>query len=280
MDLSQTLIEKDNVFYEHKLHRASVVYETPVFDVEAGRQQIPWGVGHFFTPTDLFNPFSPTQIELDERDGVDAANFTLKDMEGFKTQIVYTPPGKQLHPQRILGRISRDIQGYEVGILGGRVKRDYAVGLDAQGNIKDSAVRGELLYREAKLEKDFVKFTVNADYNFPYNIHGLLEYHFNGQGRRNTRAYQLDRLVRGEISSLGKNYLALSLGHDITSLLRFEYRTIYNIDDTSFFLRPELQYELTSDLLLTAGAQLYLGANDDEFGRPKNLFFGEAKYSY
>jgi hypothetical protein len=154
------------------------------------------------------------------------------------------------------------------------------VGVDLQGNVKDSAVRGEFLFREAELEKDFIKFTVNADYNFPHNIYGLLEYHFNGQGRRNTRAYQLDRVVRGEISSLAKNYLALSLGHDLTSLLRFEYRTIYNIDDTSFFLRPELQYELTSDLLLTAGAQIFIGANDDEFGKPKHLFLGEIKYNY
>jgi hypothetical protein len=280
LDLSQTFIEKDNVFYEHKLHRASITYEAPTFNVEFGRQQIPWGVGHFFTPTDLLNPFSPTQIELDERDGVDAINFTTSLIEGLRTQIIYTPPGKQLHPQRILSRVSRDIQGYEIGILGGRVKRDHTAGFDIQGNIKDSAVRGEFLFREAELEKDFVKFTVNADYNFPHNVYGLLEYHFNSQGRRDPDDYQLDRLVRGELNSLGRNYLALLLGYDLTSLLRFEHRTIYNMDDTSFFLRPELQYEFTSDLLLTAGSQLYMGANDDEFGRPKHLFFGEVKYSY
>ena len=280
LDLSQTLVEEDGAFYEHRLYRASLSYESDLFDLEIGRQQIPWGVGHFFTPTDLFNPFSPTQIELEERDGVDAANLIIKDIQGFKTQLVYTPPGKQLHPQRYLARISRDVKGYEIGVLGGRVKRDYTVGMDAQGNLKGAGIRGEFLYREARLEKDFFKFTVNADYNFPHNIYGLLEYYFNGQGRLDPDDYQLDRFIRGEIQQLGKNYLALLVGHDLTSLIRFENRFIYNMNDTSFFERPEIRYEVMTNLLFTLGAQLYLGASEDEYGRPKNLFLGEMKYSF
>ncbi len=280
IDLSQTFVEDDNAFYEHRLYRAALTYESENFELEIGRQQIPWGIGHFFTPTDLFNPFSPTQIELEERDGVDAVNLTLKNLYGTKAQFVYTPPGKQLHPQRFLGRISKDISGYEVGILGGRYKRDHALGFDIQGNLGDSAVRGEFLFREAELEKDFIQFTVNADYNFPHNVYGLLEYHFNGQGRRYAKDYQLDRLIRGEIRELGRNYLAALLGYDLTSLLRFEQRAIWNMHDTSIFLRPELQYEVLTNVLITLGAQIFLGANNDEYGRPKNLYLGEIKYSY
>lgn len=280
LDLSQTFVERDHAFYEHRLYRASLAYTSPSFDLEIGRQQIPWGVGHFFTPTDLFNPFNPTQLELDERDGVDAINLITEKIAHVKTQLVYTPTGRQLHPQRYLARVSHDVRGYEVGFLGGRVKRDHAVGFDIAGNLKDSAVRGEFLYREADREKDFIKFTVNADYNFPYNIHALLEYHFNGQGRRTTEAYQLDRQIRGEIQQLAKNYLALLLGHDLTPLLRIENRTIFNLDDVSFFIRPELQYEMKSNLLFTLGAQLFAGDKNDELGQPKNIYFGEVKYSF
>ena len=280
LDLSQTLIEADNVFYEHRLYRASLSYESERFDLEIGRQQIPWGVGHFFTPTDLLNPFSPTQIELDERDGVDAVNLTIKNIRGLKTQFVYTPPGKQLHPQRYLARISRDVKNYEVGIIGGRTKRDHVFGLDIQGNLRESAIRGEFLYQEAELEKDFIKFTVNADYNFPKNVYGLVEYHFNSQGRRDPDDYQIDRLIRGDIYELGRQYLAGMLGYDLTDLIRFEYRVISNLHDGSFFMRPELQYEFMTNVLITIGAQLFLGSNQDEYGRPKNLFFGELKYKY
>lgn len=280
LDMSQTLVEDEDGYYEHRLYRASVMYSTEWGDVEVGRQQIPWGVGHFFTPTDLFNPFNPTQLELDERDGVDAVNITSSRFDGFKTQLVFTPPGRELHPQRYLARISRDVKGYEVGVLGGRIKRDHTVGFDLAGNLKDSAIRGEFLYREAELEKDFIKFTVNADYNFPLNIHALLEYHFNGQGRRDPDDYQRDRILRGEIYQAGKNYLALLLDYDITPLLRFENRTIFNMDDVSFYIRPELQYELRSNFLITAGMQLFAGDKKDELGAPNHLFFGEGKYSF
>ena len=127
LDLSQAFLEEDNAFYEHRLYRASLLYTSKPFSLEVGRQQIPWGVGHFFTPTDLFNPFNPTQIELDERDGVDAVNFTIKKTHGIKTEFVYTPPGKQLHPQRYLARFSGDVEGYEIGILGGRIKRGLRI---------------------------------------------------------------------------------------------------------------------------------------------------------
>jgi hypothetical protein len=283
LDLSQTLVDKEDAYYEHRLYRASILYESPWFDAEIGRQQIPWGVGHFFTPTDLFNPFDPTQIELDERDGVDALNFRSKRWQGYLFQFVYTPNGangRDLHPDRYLARLSKDVGGYEVGLLGGRIRRDHAAGFDFQGNVGDSAVRGEFLYREAQLEKDFMKFTVNADYNFPHNVYALLEYHYNGQGRRSSGAYQLDRFIEGDIQQLARNYLGLSLGYDITPLLRLENRTIFNMDDVSFFVRPELQYELRSNFLITVASQLFLGANVDEFGRPANLFLGEMLYTF
>lgn len=280
LDLSQDLVENEDGVYEHRLYRASVLYENDFLSAEVGRQQIPWGVGHFFTPTDLFNPFSPTQIELDERDGVDAVNLIAKDFGDMKWQFVYTPRGRSLHPERYLGRISKDISGFEVGILGGRIRRDHAAGFDFQGNVKNSAVRGEFLFREADAEKDFIKFTLNADYNFPHNVYGLLEYHFNGQGRRSEDDYQVDRLIEGDIQQLAKNYLAMLLGYNITPLLRFENRAILNMDDTSLFLRPELRYELRSNVLLTLAAQLYCGGPGDEYGMPENLYIGEMNYSF
>ena len=280
LDLSQDLVEENGALYEHRLYRASVVYENDDFSAEVGRQQIPWGVGHFFTPTDLFNPFSPTQIELEERDGVDAVNLIAKNFAEMKWQFIYTPRGRDLHPQRFLGRVSKDIYGFEMGVLGGRIQRDHALGFDFQGNVKSSAVRGEFLYREVDHGRDFIKFTLNADYNLPHNVYGLLEYHFNGEGRRNTDDYEVTRFIEGDIQQLAKNYTALLLGYNITPLLRFEHRMILNMDDTSVFLRPELRYELRSNLLLTLAAQLYGGGPNEEYGLPENLYIGEMNYSF
>ena len=167
-----------------------------------------------------------------------------------------------------------------MGLLGGMIQARHALGFDLAGNIRDAAVRGEFLYRGVNDDPDFIQFTLNADYNFPHNIYGLIEYHFNGRGRLDHDHYELARQIRGEITQLAKNYLACVIGYDVTKLIRLENRAIYNLNDISFFVRPEIQYEVCANLLITAAAQIYIGDNRDEFGRPKNLFLLEAKFSF
>lgn len=281
VDLSQNMIEREGVVYMHRLHRASIAYKGPHFKMEIGRQQISWGVGYFFTPTDLFNPFQSTQLELDERDGTDAVDFQTLALKLFKTQFVYTPRGGRLHPQRFLARFSKqNVMDYEVGVLGGFIHRDLVSGFDLRGNIKNSAVRGELLFRKEDNDDAFVQFTANADYNFHHNIYGMLEYHFNGEGHRKRGAYQRDRLLRGDIRQLAKNYVAAILSRNLTPLVRLENRFILNIDDLSIFFRPEIQYEATENLLLTAGVQIFEGDKHDELGNAKNWYFAELKQSF
>ncbi len=280
LDLSQRMVDERGAHYLHRLYRASAKFTSERFDVEVGRQQIPWGKGHFFTPTDVFNPFNPTQIELEERDGVDAVNVTARLPEGFKGQFVYTPRGRRLHPQRIMGRLSRDIEGYEFGVLGGRYWRDHIVGADLEGNLGDAVLRGEGIFQESDESRNFFKYTVNMDYNFPYNILGLVEYHFNGEGKRKRKDYQFQRFLIGDIRQMARNYGAVFIQHDFNALWKAGNRVIMNMDDSSFFIRPELQYEAVTNLYLMASAQLMLGNKGDEYDQGQNLYLGEISYSF
>ena len=279
-DAIKSLAQSDDAAYIHRLYRGSIVYERDEGSLEIGRQQVPWGLGHFFSATDILNPFNIRQIEFDERDGVDAINLIVNDLAGGKLQAVHTPDGKALHEERFLLRASRDVVQYELGLIGGTAADDEVIGLDLAGNVRDSTVRSELLFRNASDEPDFLKFIVNADYNLPYNIYGLIEYHFNGQGEDSPKNYQWQRWLEGDIQQLGKNYIGLVLGHDLTPLLRVETRAVLNLDDTSLFLRPECRYELAPNLVLTLAAQLFAGTAQEEFGRPQDLYLFEAKYSF
>jgi hypothetical protein len=280
LDLSQSLVEKEHVYYSHKLYRAYLSYQREEFGLEIGRQQIPWGIAYFFTPTDVFNAFRPTQIELDERDGTDALLLTSERFDPYRFEFIYTPRGRKLHPQRFMGRVLTDVKGYEVGVLGGRVHRDHVLGFQFQGNMGDAALRGESLLTEADKEKDYLQFTVNMDYNFPQHVLALLEYHFNSRGRRDPKDYQHDLFIRGDIRELARNYIALLLSHDLTPLLTLSNRLIMNADDQSFFIRPEVEYEIAGNLFATAAAQIFAGGSADEYGRAQNLYLAEIKYTF
>lgn len=279
-DLSQTFVEEESVRYLHRLYRISARYENRYGNVEIGRQQIPWGKGHFFTPTDIFNPFSPTQIELEERDGVDAIYFTSNEWKGFKGEFVYTPRGKRLHPQRFVGRISHDVVGYEVGILGGGYGKDQIVGFDTEGNLGNAVFRGEGLFQAVDQGRNFFKYTLNVDYNLPHNVLIGGEYYFNGDGKRRPLDYELRRFVRGDIQQMAKNYGAILLRHEVNAVLTVANRFIMNMDDVSFFVRPDIQYEPFENFVLIGAIQLYLGDQRDEFGAGQNLYIMEARYSF
>ena len=153
-------------------------------------------------------------------------------------------------------------------------------GFDLSGNAGDSVLRSELLYRASQAEGDFVKYAVNVDYNLPYNIYSLIEYHYNGEGKSQPADYQWPRLFEGEITQLARDYLGLMFGHDLTPLVRVELRAIWNLNDRSLFFRPELHYEPQTNVLLTLGTLLFSGAAEDEFGAPHNVYFAEVKYSF
>ena len=283
LDLSQTLVTGHSAYYEQLLYRAVASYESRYGSVDAGRQLITWGKGFFFTPTqNLFNPFYPTQIEIfDRRPGVDGVRAETARYKTFKLEGLYCPPGRSLSPQRLYGRLSGDVGGWEVSALGGRIFQQEAdFGFDFAGNVKQSVLRGELLFRKPDHGAPFTQAVINADYNFPRNIHALLEYYYNGQGGCSPSHYQFAPFIRGETQQLAQQYLGLSLGKNITPLLSVGNNTIMNLNDASLFIRPEVQYSVKNNLVLTAGMEIFAGGPRSEYGRARNIYYSELKYSF
>ncbi|MBI4597677.1 MAG: hypothetical protein HY737_04655 [Candidatus Omnitrophica bacterium] len=280
LDLSQTFVDDGGAFYEHSLHRAYASLRSEMVNVDIGRQQIPWGVGRFATPTDVFNPFDTTRIELEERDGVDAVNTRFMFPQVGELNVVYTPRGERLHPNRWMVRGSKDILGYEAGLLGGRVGRAGALGGDLAGNIRQAALRGEFLFENPAGEKHFFQYTLNTDYNFSNGIYALLEYHYNGRGKTDAKAYELARALRGDLQLLARHYLGLELGYDVTPLIRIENRSLVNLTDGSFLSRFELKDSLKDNLVLKVVADTVWGSTTDEFGAKESLYFLELQYFF
>ena len=121
---------------------------------------------------------------------------------------------------------------------------------------------------------------MNLDYNLPKNVLVGLEYFYNGQGNRKPTDYQLSRFLHGDIQQMAKNYGAFLVRHELTALWTVANRFIMNMDDSSYFVRPEITYEATNNFILGAAVQLYLGDNTEEFGRGQNLYLMEATYSF
>ena len=89
--MKHTYADAGSFYGWHQLYRASVTLTAGETDVRIGRQRITWGTGRFWSPLDILNPFSPTQLEREERIGVDAVLVEHKLGALSRVGAVYAP---------------------------------------------------------------------------------------------------------------------------------------------------------------------------------------------
>jgi len=107
------------------------------------------------------------------------------------------------------------------------------------------------------------------------NISGLLEYYYNGFGQADgdysvaaltTNTALLARISRGELFTLGRNYLAAGATIEITPLTILTPTLFTNLDDGSALLQLLLNYDIKQDFNLLAGFTLPIGPTGTEYG--------------
>jgi hypothetical protein len=107
----------------------------------------------------------------------------------------------------------------------------------------------------------FTRAILGLDYQFNPKLYGLLEYHFNGEGKRERAQYEFARLFRGEILNV---FLQTVL--QLHPLVRFGVGSCLNLDDGSRFVLTNLSYSAADNAALSAGLQACSGAGDAEYG--------------
>ncbi|BCS98264.1 hypothetical protein DSLASN_38960 [Desulfoluna limicola] len=262
----------------HRLDRLSLNWELRQADIRIGRQAVTWGGGLLFNPMDLVNPFSPTDTLRDYKTGDDLASLRYTHGGGYELQVI-ARPGRNAVSGEVTSEAStvasklHGIYGtLEADILVAR-NRGYGVsGVGVSGYAGDAAWRYDLVVSD---ENDGTLSTVaNMDLSWVAwnkNWYGLLEFYHNGYGTTDygdalTDEASLDRLARGEVFTLGKNYVATRLQVEVHPLVNLAMTAITNIDDPSGLLQPTLVWDARDNVRLDAGALIPWGGGETEYG--------------
>ena len=114
-----------------------------------------------------------------------------------------------------------------MSVLGGSFDDRVVGGLDFAGNLFYAVVRGEgvISVNKDDSKDNFVKFIFGIDNQFTPELYALLEYHYNGEGKTDKAQYEFDKLTRGEIQNLNKNYLYIGILYQFSPLLYFFWIT-------------------------------------------------------
>jgi len=285
MDLTDTLRDKDSYRVVQRLDRLDLGMIASWGSLRLGRQAVTWGNGLIFNPMDLFNPFAPTEVDRDYKPGDDlvAAQINLPRSTDLQLLCV-AHRNPETHDagfnESSLGGKAHFSRGTtELDIMAARHYEDYVLGFGSRGYLADAAWRLDATWTAlsdpAQESPDgYLSLVANMDYSWVLwdkNFYGLVEFYFNGLGDNDyedaiANPDIVERLARGELFVLGRSYLSASVQIELHPLLQFYLTAINNINDPSGILQPRLQWDLSQDLQMTLGANLYYGAPDTEYG--------------
>ena len=278
-DLESNTLDRQSVFARQRLYRAYLDLYSPLADLRLGRQRIAWGTGRFWNPTDILNPFDPTQLERDERPGVDAVLAERKLGALSKLSMVYAPqrPDSQ---SSVAAHLHSNLRETDFSLMGGQFHQDKVVGFDFSGRIAQVGVRGEAAYTRAEVGKSYTRAVVGADYVFPSTLALTGEIYYNGQGTTDKHGYDFSALFSGAVQNVAQHYVGLYAGYDITPLLRLNSYGIINLDDGSVFFYPSLVYSLRTNLDLSLGVQLFGGSTGSEYGAFHDVYYAQLQWFF
>ena len=129
-----------------------------------GRQRINWGINSYWNANDLFNAFTFTDFDYEERPGSDA----LRIQKTFKN-------GANLEVASSIGadsstvgaaKLGWNIWNYDFQIIAGKYYGDYVIGGGWAGGIKDWGFKGETTYfiDSEDANKSAVSLSVSGEY--------------------------------------------------------------------------------------------------------------------
>ncbi len=284
LDLQERIVNEENVSVNAALDRLNVQIETGAFQLVLGRQAITWGVNYFWPALDLFAPFAPNRIDRDYKPGVDAARMIVPLGSYSEAQAVAGILGPSTSRDLAAGGLIRwNVGTVDFGLMAGSFHEDKVVGSFVTANLAGTGLRGELSWTQSGDPRDvtigrgvFWRGSVGIDRQLTPTITLILETAWNQYGAANPEDYLLllssDRLLRGEITSLGRYHSGLSLGWRFHPLWSFNNTALVGWDDSSALWVPSLVWSTGNNSEVLLGGQLGFGKEVSPAGTPRSEY--------
>lgn len=281
-DLSWT-IASDKAYVLHTmLDRAYINYSSGDWDVRLGRQRINWGIQTFWNPHDVFNTYSFTDFDYEERPGSDA--LLVRYYTGVASSVeVAVRAADHIAEGTIAGLWRFNKSNYDFQIPIGYTRQNFFTGIGWAGNIKTAGFKGEWAYYKGLVEseEDALVGSMGVDYIFSNNWYVQVGGMYNSLGN-NDQA--INNLLSFNLSS--KNLYPYStavftqLSIPISPLTNGSLSVIYSpVESQAMFINPGVSISIASNWDLDLIGQI-LFSKTDTFYSPVQALFMRIKYSY
>jgi hypothetical protein len=283
LDLDGVLVDEGRAAGVQRIDRLSLAYANPQWVVRIGRQALTWGSGLVFRPMDLFDPFAPNATDTEYKPGADMAYLQRLFADGSDLQLIVVPrpprsgAGVTADASSFAAHLHTTLLGHPTTWLVARDHGDWTAAVGVNGPIGQATWNVELLPTWTKAGQSYISALANVSDAVTLlgrNATVFAEYFHNGFGVAGGAPFDAadlppalkDRLSRGQLFSLRRDYLAGGLTLEATPLVNVSPTLIVNLDDGSSFALLAATWSLADNLTLVAGAQAPLGPAGTEFG--------------
>lgn len=272
-----------------KLYRLYGGYQDDNNRLVAGLQNITMGVGHIWTPSNLFNPQNSYALEPDETFGVMALSYThyfanqsqidtaisqkkdksFKYVAGYKHTFADTDITFNL------------LSSHDTQMLAYAIEGDFletGIELRSEGALIKSHIHTHLNPRE---KVSFFQGVIGGDYAFESGVNLTIETLYS------SKIFSLETVLLNSTDTLANNltmshfYLGSTLSYDFTIYLSGQLLCIESFhDQNSRLISPALTYTLNDNHTFTLGAQLYAGEKMSQFGLQESIYYLKYVLSY
>jgi hypothetical protein len=290
--------------YRHEIDRLEATRDFYVSgrqgQVTLGRQAVGMGRGVFFAASDLFAPFSPTEVDQEWRRGIDAfrAEFPLADTISAGLTAAF---GRAWRESALIGRIRGydPASGGDLAFMAGKRARDGVLALagsfragEASAHFDAAAfiVPEEGEYQElAGLDRCVLKAVAGVSHKIFGGKGPLItaEYHYSGFGVESSEDLSdladdsdfIFRLGRGDFQIVCRHAAALQSHWEISDFWSASLALIAGPADGSGLLMPSVSWNFSDSITLLFsgiapfGAKSESGTLRSEYGAaPASLF--------
>ena len=295
----------DRSSYRHEIDRGLVALHPEWGDITLGRQAVGLGRGVLFGAVDVFNPFSPLEVDREWRRGVDAvrAEYRLSTTSSAESIAVF---GESWEQSAWLGRWRGYLGDIDGSLIVGKRTEDFMTGATFSAIVAEAEVHGEVaVFDTPEAQPDgtlwggdhtATKIVFGSSYTFDIGngLTVLGEYHYSDFGVKDaedmvTRLQDPDfqqRFLRGDTQILGRQAIAAQFSYLFNEAVNGSFLVLTNPTDGSGVLSPSVRLDLDRNVTLITSAFVpwgdgpVLGQLQSEYGATSASLFVQAAIYY
>ncbi|MCH2043723.1 MAG: transporter [Saprospiraceae bacterium] len=283
--LSFTWLNTKSAVIHSKIDRLYLAYNTEKWSISLGRQRINWGVSSLWNPNDIFNAFSFTDFDYEERPGTDA--LLIRYYTGYTSSIefaVNTFDDWRRMKSAFLFKFNK--WNYDFQVLAGISEQNLVAGGAWVGSIGTVGIDGEFSYfydlDSAATRRHSFAATLGTSYMFSNSLVVSGGFLYNSNGVMSGSASGLfDFQLSAKILYPYRYAISTAISYPFSPAFSGILSAVYSPNEShALFLSPMLTYSIQDNWDFDLVGQITFSKENGRYKSPLQAFFLRLKFSF